>query len=188
MDAARRIFARDGFEVARLEDIASAAGKTRGAFYANFNDKEDVFFAIFEEDMARDHEVIGKKLGALDTREERLEALSQYLLALLKDKPRLLLSLEFKLYAIRNPHGQKRLVNLHAAMCMRCAETHIDYLLPESSHKDPRRKRRQAAIVGAVLDGLILNRLFDPTALKPAEMLGLIRAAVQLAVAEAHPA
>jgi len=56
IDAARRIFARDGFEVARLQDIAAAAGKTRGAFYAHFQDKEDVFFAIFEQDIARDQQ------------------------------------------------------------------------------------------------------------------------------------
>ena len=44
MAAARRVFARDGFEVARLQDIAQEAGKTRGALYAHFTDKEDLFF------------------------------------------------------------------------------------------------------------------------------------------------
>ena len=43
--AAEKTFARDGFEAARLEDIASMAGYTRGAFYANFKSKEDIFFA-----------------------------------------------------------------------------------------------------------------------------------------------
>ena len=49
LDAAKRIFAQQGFEAARLEDIAAGAGYTRGAFYANFKGKEDIFFAIFEE-------------------------------------------------------------------------------------------------------------------------------------------
>ncbi len=52
--AAREIFARDGYEMARLEDIAAAAGKTRGAFYAHFEDKEQLFFAIFEDDLTQD--------------------------------------------------------------------------------------------------------------------------------------
>src|SRR6266436_6750437 len=47
--AAKRIFAKDGFEAARLEDIAAGAGYTRGAFYANFESKEDIFFALLEE-------------------------------------------------------------------------------------------------------------------------------------------
>jgi AcrR family transcriptional regulator len=45
--AAENIFARDGFEAARLEDIAGLAGYTRGAFYANFQSKEDIFFVCF---------------------------------------------------------------------------------------------------------------------------------------------
>src|SRR5580698_9183438 len=47
--AAERIFARDGFEAARLEDIAGLAGYTRGAFYANFQSKEDIFFALLDD-------------------------------------------------------------------------------------------------------------------------------------------
>src|SRR5229473_643787 len=47
--AAERIFARDGFEAARLEDIAAGAGYTRGAFYANFESKEDIFFSLLDE-------------------------------------------------------------------------------------------------------------------------------------------
>jgi AcrR family transcriptional regulator len=44
--AAEQTFARDGYEAARLEDIAARAGYTRGAFYANFASKEDIFFAL----------------------------------------------------------------------------------------------------------------------------------------------
>src|ERR1700688_3360248 len=51
--AAKRIFAQEGFEAARLEDIAARAGYTRGAFYANFESKEDIFFALLERWMAQ---------------------------------------------------------------------------------------------------------------------------------------
>src|SRR3984957_15802824 len=47
--AAEKIFARSGYEAARLEDIATMAGYTRGAFYANFESKEDIFFALLED-------------------------------------------------------------------------------------------------------------------------------------------
>ena len=49
LTAAKRIFAQNGFEAARLEDIAGGAGYTRGAFYANFESKEDIFFALLED-------------------------------------------------------------------------------------------------------------------------------------------
>ena len=63
--SARHIFARDGFEHARIEDIAMRARKTRGAFYDNFKDKEDVFLAIFEEDVFRD--LIAEEPGLSET-------------------------------------------------------------------------------------------------------------------------
>ena len=182
VDAARLIFARDGFELTRLEDIAAAAGKTRGAFYANFKDKEDVFFAIVEDDIARDGQVLLEGLSAASSTEERLDVLSHFLLQLLDDRPRMLLSLEFKLYTIRRPQHHQRLAALYAEMCVRCAEMHIDHLLPELSHTDPERKRRKAAIFGSVLDGLVLNRLFQPGAMKAHEMLALIKAAICVAI------
>ncbi|MBV9404607.1 MAG: TetR family transcriptional regulator, partial [Acidobacteriaceae bacterium] len=117
VDAARRIFARDGFELARVEDIAAAAGKTRGAFYANFSDKEDVFFAIFEEDLARDREQFSVHLSNAVSAEDRVRALARHLIEVIRNRPRMLLALEFKAYAIRHPRKQKRLADLHAAMC-----------------------------------------------------------------------
>src|SRR3984893_6479853 len=50
--AAEQTFARDGYEAARLEDIAARAGYTRGAFYANFDSKEDIFFALLEQSIS----------------------------------------------------------------------------------------------------------------------------------------
>lgn len=179
VDAAREIFARDGFEVARLEDIAAAAGKTRGAFYAHFRDKEDVFFAIFEENMARDQERITPSLCAATSSEERREVLVQYLAALINDRRRMLLSLEFKAYAVRHPHRQKRLVDLVSAMCLCCAETGIDSLIPELRNKDYASKRARAAQFGALVDGLAINTLFDPTSLGPERVLQRLRAGVE---------
>jgi AcrR family transcriptional regulator len=180
VDAAREIFARDGFELARLEDIAAAAGKTRGAFYAHFRDKEDVFFAIFEEYMARDQEQIVPSLSAATSREERVEVLVQHLAALLSDRRRMLLNLEFKAYAVRHPRRQKRLADLISAMCLCCAETGIDYLIPEMRHKDYAVKRAQAAQFGALVDGLAINTLFDPASLDREHILRYLRAGVEL--------
>ncbi len=179
VDAAREIFARDGYELARLEDIAAAAGKTRGAFYAHFHDKEDVFFAIFEEDMARDQERIRRPLSAATSREERVEILVRHLAAMLGDRPRMLLNLEFKGYAIRHPQRQKRFSDLISAMCLCCGETGIDYLIPELSHKDPVVKRAQAAQFGALVDGLAVNHLFNPASLDSKQVLELLRTGVE---------
>src|SRR5271154_50228 len=83
--SARHVFARDGFEHARIEDIALRARKTRGAFYDNFKDKDDVFLAIFEEDAVRDLTELGALLLGLPTIQERIEALARYLALLSED-------------------------------------------------------------------------------------------------------
>src|SRR5580698_6796247 len=76
--SARKIFARDGFEHARLEDIASDSGKTRGALYDNFKNKEAVFFAIFEQNMERDRQELEALLSRASTLEKKIQALMKY--------------------------------------------------------------------------------------------------------------
>ena len=187
VDAALQIFARDGFDLARLEDIAAAAGKTRGAFYAHFQDKEDVFFAIFEEDKARDQVQIRSRLSAASSRQERIEILAHYLSTLIRDRRRMLLNLEFKMYAIRHPHKQKRLADLHAAMCTGHGDTSIDNLVPELRHSDPAFRRAQAAQFGALMDGLALNRLFDAVSLDPELVLRHLRAGIDTILDQPNP-
>jgi AcrR family transcriptional regulator len=179
VDAAREIFARDGFELARLEDIAAASGKTRGAFYAHFRDKEDAFLAIFEEDITRDQERIRQQLSEATSREQRIDILVRHLAALVQNRRRMLLNLEFKAYAIRHPRRKKRLADLIAAMCMCCGETRIDYLIPELRQRNPASQRKQAAQFGALVDGLAINHLFDPDNMDSELILQQLRAGVE---------
>ena len=43
IDAAARVFARRGYHGTTVDDVAEEAGFTKGAFYSNFESKEDVF-------------------------------------------------------------------------------------------------------------------------------------------------
>lgn len=176
--AARAVFAKDGFENARIEDIAAQAGKTRGAFYANFEDKEDVFFAIFEEDLLRDQERVRPRLSAAASTDERIDAVTDDLLTLLRDRQRALLSLEFKMYAIRHPHKQSRLAELHAQMLLRCCTEKVDSLLPELADLSVEEKRRRTSEIAAILDGAALNRLFDPLSLDEKQLRRYLRMGV----------
>jgi AcrR family transcriptional regulator len=169
--SARVIFARDGFEHARLEDIASNAGKTRGAFYDNFKDKEDVFCAIFEEDMERDLVTLGPLLRALPTIDQRIEALSNYLSELANDRQRILLNLEFKLYAIRHPRKRKRLADLHTTMRLRSSIPELDRLLREVTGQAEYAGFKDSMAICGIMDGLSLNHLFDPDSFNHKELV-----------------
>jgi AcrR family transcriptional regulator len=181
-DAARRIFARCGFDLTRVEDIAAAAGKTRGAFYANFRDKEDVFFAIFEEDKSRDIEEMTPRLSEALTPEDRVEALACHLLEVMRDHARMQLALEFKQYAIRHKRKQKRLADLYSAMRERCMETNLDCLLPEFARASAAERRTQSAQIGAILEGVALNCMFDEGALSDEQVLQFLRTNLRVAM------
>lgn len=43
------VFVDKGIDGATIDDLVTAAGFTRGAFYSNFTKKDEVFYALFEE-------------------------------------------------------------------------------------------------------------------------------------------
>lgn len=49
LDAARQVFARDGFADARITDIADTAKAAHGSFYTYFDSKEEIFVTLLRE-------------------------------------------------------------------------------------------------------------------------------------------
>lgn len=107
--AAEKVFARDGFEAARLAEIAELAGYTRGAFYAHFKSKEDIFFALLELWVSRRMAEVNAVLERHADPAARLRALREHYAQIATDRRLALLSLEFKLFAIRHPNAHARL-------------------------------------------------------------------------------
>jgi AcrR family transcriptional regulator len=69
LDAAQKLIAKKGLTAASVEDIADAAGYTRGAFYSNFASKGDLFIEL----LRRDHQKSTAELDALRSDELPLE-------------------------------------------------------------------------------------------------------------------
>ena len=55
IDAARTTFVKKGYVATSVEDIASAAGYTRGAFYSNFDGKSELLIELLRRDHDRMH-------------------------------------------------------------------------------------------------------------------------------------
>jgi AcrR family transcriptional regulator len=77
LDAARDVFIERGFAGASVEQIAAAAGFTRGAFYSNFSSKEELFAELLQQqvfegyrEMARERIAGGQSPPLRDTAEE----------------------------------------------------------------------------------------------------------------------
>ena len=63
LDAALPVFASHGFEAATLDQVAEAAGLTKGAIYSNFASKDDLFFAMMNEQALRRAEAVRTALA-----------------------------------------------------------------------------------------------------------------------------
>jgi len=162
--AAKHIFAKDGFEAARLEDISAGAGYTRGAFYANFKSKEDIFFALLEEWVRERIDSVTAALSQHPGAHEKLAALRKHYAEVARDRRLVLISLEFKLFALRHPESHARLQNRHRRIRASFAELLSEFLRPLKQTL-PIGKSAAAACLGNVAEGLLLEHLVDPKTL-----------------------
>ena len=48
IEAAEQLFIRKGFDDTSVDEISETAGYSRGAFYSNFDDKDQVFLAVID--------------------------------------------------------------------------------------------------------------------------------------------
>lgn len=53
VDAARELFARDGYDMTSLDAVAGAAGVSKGAVYHHFAGKRQLFLAVFAREVER---------------------------------------------------------------------------------------------------------------------------------------
>ena len=152
LQSARRIIARDGFEACRIEDIAASTGHTRGAFYAHFPNKEDLFFAIFEQEVRRRIERIRTVLESRATAQERLASLREFYVDRVSDRQWAMLLLEFKLFALRHPRLRPKLAATHRRLRASLRLESVDQACDE-----PKK-----AALEAILSGLSLEHAYDP--------------------------
>ena len=109
MEAAFRVFADKGFGQVRIDDVCTAAGYTRGAFYSNFDTLEELFFTLYDESARLIASQVTDALTARDIN-PGLEAIIERVTAtLLLNRDWLLIKTDFLLHAARNPAVADRL-------------------------------------------------------------------------------
>jgi len=124
VEAAADVFARRGFYAASLDEIAESAGFTRGAIYSNFGGKEELLIAVLDLFTKRQLQDFGAAIddGSQASVEERSLAAAAVWSHTRKDLNFTLLSLEMRLYALRNPGFRKRLAEAERRQQGRIAE------------------------------------------------------------------
>jgi AcrR family transcriptional regulator len=160
--AAAGVFAEVGVAGASIEQIASAAGFTRGAFYSNFAGKDELAVAMLEDHLARSQ--VRNRALLRDHPDARgfVEALrddSGHEDDPLHHNP--LLQVELMLYVARTPELRPRLgehLRTMRSLVGEIAGSIVRAARPEA-RVDP---EALGTILVALEDGLRLHRLVDP--------------------------
>jgi len=114
LDAAEKVFARDGYEAADLNEIAALAGRTRGAIYAQFKSKEEVFLELVKAQRDQKRQRMQELLASASSKEENLDVLQRFFVEMLEDSTWVMLLLEFKLFTLRHPDARQELQSIFA--------------------------------------------------------------------------
>jgi AcrR family transcriptional regulator len=171
--AAEVIFARDGFEASRIEDIAAEAGRTRGAFYANFANKTEVFLALRSLAVRRWAREIRQIVENVEGQQGRYDAIIRFLLAQICDTQTLLLQIEFKLFALRHPEMLEELSEKHLEASISINQQELSDLFPEKN-ENLAQMRCNTLAIEALLEGFALNTMFNPRALDPEQLATIV--------------
>ncbi len=117
--AARCMFLTRGYHGASLEQIADAAGFSKGVVYSQFESKADLFLALLEQridERAGDNARLVEELAASDglTVDQGLTALAEHVTRRDRADPEWgLLVIEFRVHAARNPDLNRRYGEVH---------------------------------------------------------------------------
>ena len=174
LGSARRVFASQGFEASRIEDIAAETGHTRGAFYAHFSSKEDLFFALLEDEANRRVHQIRSAMESHPDPELRLQALRDFYINLIADRQWVMLMLEFKLFALRHPKLRAQLAATHRRIRASLKLEIIDQLLPARLHAGREREELRKIALDVVLNGLVLEHAYDPQRISKDQVISLL--------------
>jgi AcrR family transcriptional regulator len=109
LDAAEEVFAERGFMAASLDDIARAAGYTKGAIYKHFSTKEELFLAVTDRYWRRYFENFAEIMAASHIGAQELDEIAERWRQLSRSRgaEHAALGHEFTLYLIRNPEARE---------------------------------------------------------------------------------
>jgi AcrR family transcriptional regulator len=162
LDAAEEVFLRDGYEAAQLDQIASRAERSKGAVYTHFKSKEDLFLALFEHRTRSYVDRLVTSLRECTNREQSLEAFRNFYVGLVKDKTWPILTLEFKLFALRHPESKQRLRKAFEMSRPDNDGGRRQQIFGQLTPEDKKDIDLSLAALGPIISGLILESHFEP--------------------------
>lgn len=155
LKAAQSCFGKTGYHKTKMDDIVRASGLSKGALYWHFKSKDEIFLALFDQ---YDREIFAAWDDLSDGHSlETLRIESEIVLnALIGDHSLVELWSEF----LKHPLARERFAAIYESSRERLGRT-IEKGI-ERGEIAPCEARHAAAMLTAVIEGLLLQTLADP--------------------------
>lgn len=162
LEAALAVFSQRGFRNTRLDDVADAAGVTKGAIYHYFDTKEELLLSVIDHYQAA---AFGRAEEALANRElsaaERIEQVVKKIFQPTEERKRLLLALLIRGIAHEVPRVHDRWLRDGPARLWGL----VAGLVEEGKRSGEFRADADSEVASRVLiSGLVLQRLWNEDA------------------------
>lgn len=162
LQSAARVLACKGLHRASIDDIASDAGYTKGAFYANFRSKEELFLVMLDEHFAERLAAIEAVVAdGSDLADQARRAGDDFVAALRGDEEWCRLFLEFSSHASRHEDFRREFVARHQALTDGIAEI-LARRAADLGVEPPIPPAVIARMTSAMAHGVAIERLLDP--------------------------
>jgi AcrR family transcriptional regulator len=167
LDAAEEVFARKGFDEARMEDIAERTGLSKGTLYLYFKSKEKLISGIldriFQRELQQLENLEQSQLSATEEFNQLADQVTRDVVAMLRLVP---IVYGFLALTFRNKHVQRTL--------QAYSNRYIDIFTPViqrgiDSGEFRRVEAREVAIASnAIVEGTILLWVYNHESIDPA--------------------
>ena len=189
LEAAAKVFAHRGMQQGSIDEVAEHAGYTKGAFYANFKSKEELFLAMLDDRFAKHLEEIDRVLTSDDEPEDQARVGAANFIDFISSDPEWeRLFFEFSAYASRNENFRQELVTRRRYLQERMAELYRRRA-EQLGVEPPIPVEDIARMTFAMADGIALQKLLDPDSVSAElypTMLATFFAGVRAAVDQEH--
>ena len=163
LDSAETLFGDRGIHQTSLDEIAAAAGLTKGAIYANFGGKKDLIAAILDRKLSDDDDEPRPPYASLTGWVRELGDSYETAVGRPEVQRFGLAFVEFWLYGMRNDDGREAVRQWLRTVRDRNAEE----AAARSGGHPPMPVDRLAALMTALDVGVALQHFIDPEAVPP---------------------
>lgn len=170
LDAAVPVLAQKGMDKATLDDVAAAAGFTKGAVYSNFSTKDDLLFAILQDQISVRFELAKSVIESIQDADDIPHHIGRVLTeGISNQRPWHVLFFEFWVRANRDESFMDEFrVRRHELMNV--ITDAIKPMLPESPDLES-RARQMATVALALSNGLVIEKFIDESSV-PDDLYG----------------